>query len=55
MAGYDSMYRKLFNSMTDAIEILKSAQAETEEMFMSREGADIRLIKFGGNGENGKE
>ena len=37
MADYKSMYYKLFNAVTDAIEILKNVQAETEEMYISAE------------------
>ena len=32
MADYKKMYYKLFNFVTDAIEILKKAQIETEDM-----------------------
>jgi hypothetical protein len=44
MADFNSMYKKLFNVVTDAIEILQAAQVETEEMFIDHEPADIRLI-----------
>lgn len=32
---YKEMYYKLFNRVTDAIEELKAAQLEAEEMFLS--------------------
>ena len=37
MEVYKSMYYTLFNRMSEAIEILKSAQCETEELFLSYE------------------
>ena len=39
MADYSEMYYALFNSITDAIELLKSAQAKAEELYIkSRAG-----------------
>jgi len=35
------MYAKLFNAVTDAIEILQNAQAETEEIFINQEDAQV--------------
>ena len=35
MADYKTMYYKLFNAITDAVEILQNAQAETEEMYIN--------------------
>ena len=37
MDCYKEMYYKLFNSITDAIEELKEAQQEAEEMLISHE------------------
>lgn len=34
MADYKSMYYKLFNAFTDAIEILQKAQQETEDIYI---------------------
>jgi hypothetical protein len=44
MADYAKMYRKLFNSTTQAIETLQKAQQETEEMFIEAPDPDIRLL-----------
>ena len=44
MADYAKMYRKLFNSQTDAIDILQKAQLETEQMYIEAPDPDIRLI-----------
>ena len=44
MADYAKMYRKLFNSQTDAIEILQKAQLETEQMYIEAPDPDIRLL-----------
>ena len=35
MPDYKSMYLNLFNSVTDAIEILSEAQKRAEEMYIS--------------------
>ena len=35
MPDYKKMYFKLFNSVTDAIEILQKAQIETEEIYIT--------------------
>ena len=32
---YESMYKRLFNAITEAVEILKKAQSDTEEIFVS--------------------
>ena len=44
MPDYAAMYRKLFNSQTQAIEILQKAQQATEEMYLSAPEPDIRLL-----------
>ena len=48
MRDYKEMYYKLFNSITDALEILKEAQIETEEMFINSDEEDekIRVLDF---------
>ncbi len=35
MPDYENMYHNLFNRITDAIEILKLAQAEAERSYIS--------------------
>lgn len=45
MADYCSMYKKLFNAVTDTIHILQTAQVETEQMYISQEEARILLLK----------
>ena len=44
MPDYAAMYRKLFNSQTDAIELLQQAQRDTEEMYSSSPEPDIRVL-----------
>ena len=44
MPDYAAMYKKLFNSQTDAIALLQKAQQETEEMYMSSPEPDIRVL-----------
>ena len=34
MPQYEEMYYKLFNAVTDAIEALKTAQKEAEDMYI---------------------
>lgn len=46
MAAYDLMYLKLFNAITDVINILQAAQIETEVMYMEQEPANIILLKL---------
>lgn len=45
MPDFAAMYKKLFNSQTDAIAILQQAQRDTEEMFMSSPDSDIRVLE----------
>ncbi len=47
MADFAAMYRKLFNSQTQAIELLQKAQQDTEEMYMSAPEPDIRFFDKG--------
>jgi hypothetical protein len=44
LPDYAKMYRRLFNSQTDVIEILQRAQRETEEMYVSAPDPDIRVL-----------
>lgn len=44
MADYAAMYRRLFQSQTQAIEILMKAQQDTEEMYISAPEPDIRIL-----------
>lgn len=51
MADYSSMYKKLFNAVTDAIKILQAAQVETESIYINDESPNITLLKLkDGNG-----
>ncbi len=54
MADFAAMYRKLFNSQTQAIELLQKAQQDTEEMYVSAPDPDIRVLDTSkeNNGEN---
>ncbi len=36
MSDYEKMYYELFNKITDAIELLKEAQKDAEEKYMSQ-------------------
>jgi hypothetical protein len=45
MADYNKMYIKLFNAVTDAINVLQKAQIETEEMFINQEEPVLTLLK----------
>ena len=51
MPDYKTMYAKLFNAITDAVEILQQAQRDTEEMYIesgekeSLRTLDLQLIK----------
>lgn len=45
MADYCSMYKKLFNAVTDTIRILQTAQVETEQMYILQEETKILLLK----------
>lgn len=44
MPDYKAMYIKLFQSQTKAIQILQSAQQETEEMYIEAEPTDIKIL-----------
>ena len=54
MADHKSMYLKLFNAVTDAVNILQNAQAEAEEMYVSQEEPTITLLDPKGAGEENK-
>ena len=41
MPDYKKMYHKLFNAMTDAIEIMKQAQIEAEEIYINSSEQDV--------------
>ena len=45
MPDFAKMYRRLFNSQTDAIAILQQAQRDAEEMYISSPDADIRILE----------
>jgi len=47
MANYKSMYKKMFNAVTDAINILQAAQVETEKMYIDADPANITPIRPG--------
>ena len=44
MADYQKMYSTMFNAATNAINILRAAQVEAEEMYIDHEPANITLI-----------
>ena len=44
MADYKKMYTKLFNTVTDTINLLQTAQADTEEIYMEQEEPSIALL-----------
>ena len=43
MPDYKKMYTTLFNAVTDAIEILQSAQQGTEELYIETQTAVIKI------------
>lgn len=46
MTDYKSMYYRLFNRVTNAIELLKAAQVEGEGAFVdSEDGTVLELVK----------
>jgi len=45
MADYNSMYKKLFNAVTDAVNILHAAQVDPEEMYIDHEPVNLTLLK----------
>ena len=51
LENYKQMYFALFNRVTDAIELLKAAQAEAEDILLSDDGP-TEIISFP---ETGKE
>jgi len=44
MPDYAAMYKRLFQSQTQAIEILQKAQQDTEEMYISAPNPEIRVL-----------
>lgn len=44
MANYKRMYLKLFNNISNAITLLQTAQAETEEKYISQEDPAITVL-----------
>jgi hypothetical protein len=52
MADYAKMYRWLFHSQTQAIELLQKAQQDTEQMYIEAPDPDIRVIDPGKKDED---
>ena len=46
MPDYEKMYQTLFCSMTRAITIMQQAQQTTEEIYLSAEPPDIRILNI---------
>lgn len=47
MPDYKTMYKQLFTAVTEAIEILKQAQIDTEEIFINTsESEENKLLQF---------
>ena len=44
MPDYKTMYYKMFNAVTDSIEILKQAQLESEELYIESSEKDENKI-----------
>ena len=55
MSDYAKMYHKLFNAMTDAIEVLQQAQRETEDMYVSAKEPEIHLLHSEDEAEDDSE
>ncbi len=45
MPDYKTMYLKLFNAITDAVEILQDAQRKTEDIYIESSEKDAERIK----------
>ncbi len=45
MPDYETMYKKLFNSVTDAIEMLQEAQKKAEEKYVESSEHEESKIK----------
>jgi len=52
MADYKEMYHKLFNAVTDSVNILHNAQLETEEAFISQKDSNIIKLNKPDNNDN---
>jgi len=55
MPDYQAMYAVLFRKITAVIEQMQEAQRETEDMYISAEPPDIRIIEFGKEQDNGDQ
>ena len=44
MADYQKLYYVLFHAMTDAIAILQKAQQDAEELYISAEEPELRIV-----------
>ncbi len=55
MADYKKMYLGLFNSITEAIEILQKAQQVAEKLYIEAPDLDIRLLHSGEPDDNKTE
>jgi len=45
MADYMKMYTTVFNAVTDAVNILQTAQVATEKMFIDHDPTPLKLLK----------
>ncbi len=45
MADYREMYRKLFQATTKAIDLLQTAQQETEELYISSGDTELHIAE----------
>ncbi len=52
MPDYKEMYITLFQSTTRVIEILQQAQLKTEEMYMSAEEPNLKLLDIASKCKN---
>lgn len=53
MADFNSMYKKLFNAITDAVNILQQAQIETEGMYIDHNPTPVKFVTPKGDDEDG--
>lgn len=44
MADYQKLYYVLFHAITDAIAILQKAQQDAEELYISAEEPELRIV-----------
>jgi len=55
MPDFQAMYNKLFNAITDVIEILQDIQQSTEEIYISSKIPEIKILDGKPSDNDGSE